>query len=160
MPALGYDDVTADVATGLVVLHDRVTLQVLAPAAMLHEDDASVRVPDMGGAATSPVLATHPSTPASQFTFHHVYDVPLSERGVGPPITVPRFPLACVPRTVPAAVDRTFTTPFDCTRSFTAIPNTAPHHVSERSRTKPATAALLSERGHALGSLPKKTRKL
>jgi hypothetical protein len=38
---------TADVPTGLVVLHVRLTVQVLAPAAMLHDGDAGVSVPEM-----------------------------------------------------------------------------------------------------------------
>jgi hypothetical protein len=39
--------VTNDVATGFVVLHVRLTLQLLAPAAILHEGDMGVSVPDM-----------------------------------------------------------------------------------------------------------------
>ena len=41
---------TADTLTGLVVLHVKVTLQLLAPEAMVHEGDVGVRVPDGGGA--------------------------------------------------------------------------------------------------------------
>ena len=40
--------VTADVPTGLVVLHARLTLQLLAPAAIVHDGAVGVRVPDMG----------------------------------------------------------------------------------------------------------------
>jgi hypothetical protein len=39
--------VTADVPTGLVVVHDKVTLQVLAPEAIVQVGDAGVRVPDI-----------------------------------------------------------------------------------------------------------------
>ncbi len=46
--ALGQFDVTADVATGLVVVQFRVTLQLLPPSAMMHEGAAGVRVPDIG----------------------------------------------------------------------------------------------------------------
>ena len=46
--ALGVFDVTADVPTGLVVVHVRLTLQVLAPAPMVHEGAAGVSVPDIG----------------------------------------------------------------------------------------------------------------
>jgi len=42
--------VTAETATGLVVAQLRVTLQVLAPAAMVQEEEAGVRVPDAAGA--------------------------------------------------------------------------------------------------------------
>ena len=45
--AVGVFDVTDDVPTGLVVLHVRVTLQLLAPATMLHEGDC-VRMPVVG----------------------------------------------------------------------------------------------------------------
>jgi hypothetical protein len=55
--ALGQFDVTEDVPTGLVVLHVRLTLQLLAPAAMLHEGDAGVRVPDMGASHVLPFQA-------------------------------------------------------------------------------------------------------
>ena len=41
---------TVDVPTGLVVVHVRLTLQVLAPAPMVHEGAAGVSVPDGGGA--------------------------------------------------------------------------------------------------------------
>ena len=34
-------------ATGLVVAHVRLTLQLPAPAAMVHEGDAGLRVPDI-----------------------------------------------------------------------------------------------------------------
>src|SRR5687768_3258918 len=47
---LGQFDVTADVPTGLVVLHDMLTLQLLAPGAMLHDDDESVSVPVVAAA--------------------------------------------------------------------------------------------------------------
>ena len=43
--ALGVLEVIAEVPTGLVVLHVRLTLQLLAPEAMMHEEDAGVRVP-------------------------------------------------------------------------------------------------------------------
>lgn len=43
--ALGQFDVTADVPTGLVVVHVNVTLQLLAPAAIVHVGAAGVRVP-------------------------------------------------------------------------------------------------------------------
>jgi hypothetical protein len=39
--------VTNDVATGFVVLHVRLTLQLLAPAAMVHEGDVGVSIPDI-----------------------------------------------------------------------------------------------------------------
>ena len=39
---------TADTPTGLTVLHVRLTLQLLAPEAMVHEGDVGVRVPDRG----------------------------------------------------------------------------------------------------------------
>jgi hypothetical protein len=39
--------VTADVATGFVVVQVRFTLQLLAPEAMVQEGEAEVRVPDM-----------------------------------------------------------------------------------------------------------------
>jgi len=42
--------VTWEVETGLVVVHVRLTLQVLAPAAMVHDGAAGVSVPDMVGA--------------------------------------------------------------------------------------------------------------
>jgi hypothetical protein len=44
--------VTADTPTGLVVVHVSVTLQVLAPDAIVHEGDAGVSVPDEAGAAS------------------------------------------------------------------------------------------------------------
>jgi hypothetical protein len=47
--ALGVFDVIADTPTGLVVVHVRVTLQLLAPAAMMHEGAAGVSVPDKFG---------------------------------------------------------------------------------------------------------------
>jgi hypothetical protein len=42
------DAVTADVATGFVVLQVRVTLQLLAPDAIVQEEFAGVRVPVIG----------------------------------------------------------------------------------------------------------------
>jgi hypothetical protein len=48
---MGVSDVIADTPTGLVVLHVRVTLQVLAPAAMVHEGAAGVSVPDIAAVA-------------------------------------------------------------------------------------------------------------
>ena len=48
VPALGVFDVTCEVETGLLVVHDRLTLQLLAPEAMVHDGDESV--PDIGAA--------------------------------------------------------------------------------------------------------------
>ena len=48
--ALGVFEVIAEVPTGLVVLQLRVTLQVLAPAAMVQEAEAGLSVPDGVGA--------------------------------------------------------------------------------------------------------------
>ena len=39
--ALGLFDVTADVPTGLVVLQERLMLQLLAPAGIVHDEDDS-----------------------------------------------------------------------------------------------------------------------
>ena len=44
---------TADVETGLVVVHVRLTVQVLALAAMVQEGAAGVSVPDMVAAETT-----------------------------------------------------------------------------------------------------------
>jgi hypothetical protein len=49
--ALGRFDVTADVPTGFVVLHDTLTLQLFAPAGMTHDEDDRVSVPVMAAAA-------------------------------------------------------------------------------------------------------------
>jgi hypothetical protein len=49
--ALGLFEVTDDVPTGFVVLHDTLTLQLFAPAGMVHDDDDSVSVPVVGAAA-------------------------------------------------------------------------------------------------------------
>ena len=46
--ALGQFEVTADVATGFVVLHDTLTLQVLPPATIVHAVGDSVSVPVIG----------------------------------------------------------------------------------------------------------------
>jgi len=48
VPALGYSDVTVEVATGFVVVHDTLMLQLLAPDAMTHVDGVSVSVPLIG----------------------------------------------------------------------------------------------------------------
>jgi hypothetical protein len=48
VPAFGVFDVTWEVLTGLVVVQVRLTLQLFAPAAMVHEGDESV--PDICGA--------------------------------------------------------------------------------------------------------------
>ena len=48
--ALGVLEVIEDVPTGLVVLQLRVTLQVLAPAAMVQEAEGGVSVPDRAAA--------------------------------------------------------------------------------------------------------------
>ena len=48
--AAGVLEVIEDVPTGLVVAQLRVTLQLLAPAAMVQEVDAGVRVPDRAAA--------------------------------------------------------------------------------------------------------------
>ena len=48
--ALGYSEVIADVATGFVVLQLRLTLQLLAPEAMVHVGAVGVRVPDITNA--------------------------------------------------------------------------------------------------------------
>jgi hypothetical protein len=65
--ALGQFDVTADVPTGFVVLHDTLTLQLLAPAAMVHDDDDSVSVP-VAAAATVNALE-RADTPAFVRTY-------------------------------------------------------------------------------------------
>jgi hypothetical protein len=41
--------VIADVPTGLLVVHDSVTLHELAPDAIVHDGDVGVSVPDGGG---------------------------------------------------------------------------------------------------------------
>jgi hypothetical protein len=46
--ALGLSDVTDDVPTGFVVLHDTLTLQLPASAGMTQDDDDSVSVPVIG----------------------------------------------------------------------------------------------------------------
>ena len=46
--ALGQFDVTAEVPTGFVVLHAMLTLQLLAPAGMVHDGEDSVSVPETG----------------------------------------------------------------------------------------------------------------
>ena len=43
--AAGVFDVTADVPTGFVVVHDRLILQELLPAVMVHELGDRVRLP-------------------------------------------------------------------------------------------------------------------
>jgi hypothetical protein len=45
--ALGEFDVTDEVPTGFVVVHESVTAQLLAPAAMMHEGAGGVSVPDI-----------------------------------------------------------------------------------------------------------------
>jgi len=45
VPALGYSDVTVEVATGFVVVHDTLILQVLPPDAITHADGESVSAP-------------------------------------------------------------------------------------------------------------------
>jgi len=45
VPALGYSDVTVEVATGFVVVHDTLMLQLLAPDAITQTDGDSVSVP-------------------------------------------------------------------------------------------------------------------
>lgn len=52
--ALGQFDVTADVLTGFVVVHVSVTLQLLAPAAIVHVGAAGVSVPVIGPRHTLP----------------------------------------------------------------------------------------------------------
>ena len=49
--ALGLFDVTAEIPTGFVVLHEMLTLQLLAPDAMVHDDEDSVSVPVVAAAA-------------------------------------------------------------------------------------------------------------
>jgi hypothetical protein len=48
--ALGQLDVTADVPTGLLVLHDIVTVQLLALGEIVHDDAELVSDPDGGNA--------------------------------------------------------------------------------------------------------------
>ena len=50
VPATGHGDVTCEVATGFVVVHDIFTLQLLAPDGIVHVDVDSVSVPVMLGA--------------------------------------------------------------------------------------------------------------
>lgn len=52
--ALGQFEVTADVPTGFVVVHVSVTLQLLAPAAIVQLGAAGVRVPEVGPRHTLP----------------------------------------------------------------------------------------------------------
>jgi hypothetical protein len=52
---LGQVDVTADVPMGFVVLQDMLTVQVLAPAAIVQEDGESVRAPVISGFASRTV---------------------------------------------------------------------------------------------------------
>jgi len=63
--------VTADVPIGLVVAHVRLTLQVLAPAAMVHEEDESVSVPvaaeTTSGAKIVKVTAANLAMPLATF---------------------------------------------------------------------------------------------
>jgi hypothetical protein len=47
--ATGYGEVTAEVATGFVVLQVKFTVQLLPPYAMVQEDAEGVKVPDMVG---------------------------------------------------------------------------------------------------------------
>ena len=64
-----------------------------------------VRVIDGGGVyAFKPSSPTHPSTPESKLMFHHQKLVPFNMAKVGPAVTVPTAPKACVPKTVPAGV--------------------------------------------------------
>ena len=46
--ALGVSEVITEVPAGLAVVHVRLTLQLLAPAGMVQEEDGGVRVPDKG----------------------------------------------------------------------------------------------------------------
>jgi hypothetical protein len=42
----GQFEVIAEVPTGLVVVHEMVTLQLLAPDAMVHDEADAVKLPD------------------------------------------------------------------------------------------------------------------
>ena len=57
--------VTAEVATGFVVVQEKFMLQVLAPKATVHEGDAGVRVPDItrAGFTTTVAVAEALGTP-------------------------------------------------------------------------------------------------
>ena len=55
--ALGYSEVIAEVTTGLVVLQLRLTLQMLAPEAMVHVGAVGVRVPDIAPFAATVTVA-------------------------------------------------------------------------------------------------------
>ena len=60
---------TADVPTGLVVVHVRLALQVLAPAAMVQEEDESASVPvaaeTTSGAKTVRVIVANLAMPVA-----------------------------------------------------------------------------------------------
>jgi hypothetical protein len=69
---VGYEEVTADVATGLVVLQEIVTLQLLLPEAIVQEE-GTVRVPDMEVAALTTTLAVDCVSPVPAFEHFMVY---------------------------------------------------------------------------------------
>ena len=57
VPADGYEEVTLEIPTGLVVVQVRVTEQLLAPDKIVQEEGDAERVPDMGGGP--PLLSEH-----------------------------------------------------------------------------------------------------
>ena len=56
---------TADVPTGFVVVQVRLTVQLLAPAPIMHEEGESVRVPDAPGVPGEAAKARSGAEPAS-----------------------------------------------------------------------------------------------